>query len=180
MVMIDAGDKSGPMKFKGGICHGGRLDVMWGGEFCTSGFFIAKLATRSNIIKHVLPFSCRLKSCMHLGYHAVKHTVTIICADHAKSKGTITHLNYVIVKWLSPHSINIGVKKRPYSPFKFLGQGITSAVVESWERLAIMWWSWLRLEISHGQGNLKGESAMAATLPSCGEVSYCTSGFFCS
>ena len=30
------------------------------------------------------------------------------------------------------------------------------------------------------QGNLKGESVVAATLQLCMEVSYCTSGFFCS
>ena len=30
------------------------------------------------------------------------------------------------------------------------------------------------------QGNLKGESVVAAILPSRMETSYCTSGFFCS
>ena len=38
----------------------------------------------------------------------------------APNRGTITPLHTWGSKWLSPHNINTGVKKRPDSPFKFL------------------------------------------------------------
>ena len=41
-----------------------------------------------------------------------------------------------------------------------------------------IWFSVDLKNIGKNQGNLKGESVVAAILPSCMEASYCTSGFF--
>ena len=41
-----------------------------------------------------------------------------------------------------------------------------------------LWASPLMLRLGFDQGNFKGESVVAAILPSCMEVSYFTSGFF--
>ena len=57
------------------------------------------------------------------GYHAVNHTVRIMCKIApnicSKSEGTITCLHTQRSIWPPPHGVNTGVKMRPNSPFKF-------------------------------------------------------------
>ena len=63
-----------------------------------------------------------LKSCTHLGYHAVKHAATIMCADHAKWLYQIRRSPHTWPsEWLLPHGVNRGQKETWFPPLKFLG-----------------------------------------------------------
>ena len=107
----------GTEEFKGGICCGGHLAVTYGGA---SRFFIM-LSRPTNFVRHVLPFSHRFKSCVHLGYRMVKHEVMIIWADQAKRSHQILkiiHLHMWLCKWPLPYNVNKVVKKRPDFPFQ--------------------------------------------------------------
>ena len=87
-------------------------------SYCTSRFFHSR---PSNFVKSELPFPLGLKSHTHIGYRAVNHAVMIMCADHAKWLCQIQRYNnsppYVTARWLPPHSINTGGRKRPNSLF---------------------------------------------------------------
>ena len=64
-----------------------RMDA----SYCTSGFFRSQ-SPPINFVKRELPFRHGLKSRTHIDYPVVNHAVAIICADHAKSESTVTHL----------------------------------------------------------------------------------------
>ena len=52
------------------------------GSYCTSGFF--ELSPPNNFVKGELPFLRGLKSHTNIGYRAVNHAVTLMCADRAE------------------------------------------------------------------------------------------------
>ena len=61
-----------------------RMEV----SYCTSGFF-----RQTNFAKRELPFPRGFKSRTHIGYRALKHTATIMCADRAKLSRQIRRYN---------------------------------------------------------------------------------------
>ena len=99
-----------PRKFKGGICCGGHLAVTYGDELFYLRIF-SLLSPPNNSVKRELPLPRGLKSRTQTGYPAVNHAITIMCADRAKSEGTIIHLH----TWrLPPHSLNIDHKETQF------------------------------------------------------------------
>ena len=58
--------------------------IMYGGELLYLRIF-SYVSLPSNSIKRELPFTRGLTSCTHVGYHAVNHTVTIMCRGQKKT-----------------------------------------------------------------------------------------------
>ena len=128
-----------------GIRCGGHLWVTYGAELlCLQSF--SYLSPPS---KRGLTFQ-GTKSCLHNGYRAVNHAVTIIRADgaewlpkwfpkfkskitHPKFKSKITHLHTWSPIWPPLHSVNTGEKRDPIPLFKFLGCNSMNAFHWLWK-----------------------------------------------
>ena len=100
-------------EFKGGICCGGHLAIMYGGDLLYLWNFLY-LSPPSNFVWHELPYLRGLKSRTHVGYCAVNHTVMIMWSHWM----IINHLHAWRPICPLPHGVTTGVKNETRFPFK--------------------------------------------------------------
>ena len=93
-------------------------------SYCIFGFCHSHMPAK-NFLQAELPFQIGLKLCLHITCRAVKHMALIMCADRAKSRGTIPRLHMRTSKWPLPIVLQRGSKRYLIFPFKLLGLKLT-------------------------------------------------------